>query len=573
MGASEGHAVLHCGDGPHAGWFTFRQPVKILRTREISEVAALLRQAGDAACEGLKVVGFLAYEATPAFDRALVTHPPAGWLAWFGLYSEEQVIRGIIPPHAARDSAPISWSSDTDPGTFVRNVGSIRDRIAAGETYQVNYTHRLRAPPPADAWSFFLDRLLVQPVPHASFLDMGAVAICSWSPELFFQQHGTTVTCRPMKGTAAPASDPAQLRQSPKDQAENIMIVDMIRNDLGHVATPGTIIAEPLFAIESYATVRQMTSTVTGNTSSRWFEVIPALFPCASITGAPKVRTMDLIRKLETSPRGVYTGTIGFALGSRDASFNVAIRTAMVDRARGVMEYGVGAGIVWDSDPGQEWAECRRKTTVLEAPSRSFELLETLRWTPDEGYIHQEAHLLRLLASADFWGFRADVPALRETMNRAAETWTRIPLRVRLLAGRLGNVRVEGTPLASAPERIHAVWDDRPLRTENPLLYHKTTDRSVYEEARARHPGEEDVLLWNAGGYACEFTVGNLVARIDGHLITPPVHHGLLPGVLRALELAAGTIREAPISREALMRAEAVYRISSLRGWVPVELR
>ncbi len=571
MGDSEGYAVLHCGNGPHAGWFTFRDPVRILRTRKASEVAGLLRQASEAVRGGLKAVGFLAYEAAPAFDRALVTHPCAGWLAWFGLYHEETVRRGILAPHAAQPLPPVSWRPDIDYAAFAAGVEDVRRRIATGETYQANYTHRLHAETHADAWSLFLDRLLVQPVPHAGYLDMGDIALCSWSPELFFHQHGQAVTCRPMKGTAGPACDPALLL-SAKNRAENIMIVDMIRNDLGRVATPGSIRAEPLFALESYATVRQMTSTVTASTPADWSEVLHALFPCASITGAPKVRTMEILRALEPSPRGAYTGALGFALGPQDASFNVSIRTAVVNRARGTAEYGVGSGIVWDSRPDEEWEECQRKTSVLKASARPFELLETLRWTPTQGFGHREAHLKRLQVSAAFWGFHLDGTTLREALDREATTWPQVPMRVRLQAGRSGGYRIDGVPLPVGPERIQAAWDDRPLRTENPLLYHKTTDRTVYDEARARHPGAGDVLLWNTDGYACEFTIGNLVARIDGCLVTPPVHHGLLPGVLRARELADGKIREAPVTRKSLLRAEAVYRISSLRGWVPVDL-
>lgn len=573
MTGCEGHAVIHCGDGPHAGWHTFRNPARTLRTREISGVADIVRQAADATRAGWKVAGYVAYEAAPAFDHALAAHPPAGWLAWFGLYSPDQVRRGIEPPHAFQPVPPVEWHGDIDQAAFSDGIASIRERIAAGETYQVNYTHRLHATADVDAWSLFLDRLLVQPVPHAAFLDMGDTAICSWSPELFFQQHGRRVVCRPMKGTARPQADSGELGGSGKNRAENIMIVDMIRNDLGRVATPGTVRADRLFEVENYSTVQQMTSTVTAETDTDWAGVFGALFPCASVTGAPKVHTMGIIRELEPSPRGVYTGAVGFAFGPRDAAFNVAIRTAVLDRPGRTMEYGVGSGVVWDSVADDEWEECARKSSMLKKDAQAFDLLETLRWSPDEQYVHLDSHLRRLLNSASVWGFHVTEEALLAALRHAASAWSRTPMRVRLLAGRQGVIRVEGTPLAPAPERIRAVLDDRPVPTSDPLLYHKTTARAVYDQARARHPDADDVLLWNAAGHACEFTIGNLVAEIDGRLLTPPVHDGLLPGVQRALELAAGKILEAAITVADLKRSTAIYRINSLRGWIPVDLK
>ena len=572
MSGCEGHAVIHCGDGPHTGWHTFRNPATILRTRKVSDVAALVRQAADATQAGWKVAGFVAYEAAPAFDHALIAHPPDGWLAWFGLYPADHVRRGIEPPVPFQPVPMIEWKADIDEAAFSAGIASIREHIAAGETYQVNFTHRLHAETSTDAWSVFLDRLLVQPVPHAAYLDMGDAAICSWSPELFFHQHGRRVVCRPMKGTARPQSDIGELRGSGKNRAENIMIVDMIRNDLGRVATPGTVRADRLFEVENYASVQQMTSTVTAETDTDWAGVFGALFPCASVTGAPKVRTMRIIHALEPSARGVYTGAVGFAFAPREAAFNVAIRTAAVDRPGEVMEYGVGSGVVWDSVAAEEWEECSRKSSMLRTASPGFDLLETLRWEPEEQYIHLEHHLQRLLKSASFWGFQ-DVKeeALRGALHHAAATWSGTPMRARLLAGRHGVIRVEGSPLAPAPARVRAVLDDRPVPTSDPLLYHKTTLRSVYDRARARHPEADDVLLWNAAGHACEFTIGNLVVELDGRRITPPVHHGLLPGVRRALDVESGRIHEAAVTLDDLKRASAVYRINSLRGWTPVD--
>ncbi|MFO1491401.1 MAG: chorismate-binding protein [Kiritimatiellia bacterium] len=423
------------------------------------------------------VAGFVAYEAALAFDRARDPRP-AGPLAWFLAVRSGQRPPRHIPPHPPAGPAAPDWRG-TRTRTGSRRASPPSWKIAAGETYQVNATHRLRAGFRGDPWALFLDRLLVQPAPHAAFLDLGDLAVCSWSPELFFHQQGSTVTCRPMKGTGAATAEPSVLRGSEKDRAENIMIVDMVRNDLGHIAHPGSVRAEPLFTVETYRTVQQMTSTVTAGTDEAWPGVFRALFPCASVTGAPKVQTMRIIRELEDTPRKVYTGAIGCAFGPRDAEFNVAIRTAVV--AGGAAEYGVGSGIVWDSTAAEEWSECagcrmlgKRPPEVRSARDPALEPFRRVRAAGGPSGAP--------LRSAAFFNCPVDRRAVDRALARAADTWPRADMRGAAAGGSRRRPPRRSRPPAPRPTAPAGGADDRPVCTADPFLYHKTTHRAVYDE-------------------------------------------------------------------------------------------
>lgn len=629
-------------------WWRFAAPEAVLRARLAKEVPALLREVEAAAAGGLWAVGFVAYEAAAGFDRALVTRGPAedeaGAVpaAWFALFREPRVEEAPPGPHGGPVPAPRLRPTLSD-AAYLAGVEAIRSAIARGDTYQANLTYRLRGslaggPRPLALFAA-LDRS--QPSPYAAYLDLGGQAVCSVSPELFFERRGRRLLCRPMKGTAPRARTAAgdrelaaALRRSPKERAENLMIVDMVRNDLGRIARPGSVRVRSLFDVACYPTVHQMTSDVEAESGAGLAELFGALFPSASVTGAPKVRTMEILAGLETSPRGVYTGAVGWVAPGGDARFNVAIRTAWLDRgarapwaaepgeAAGAardggpwLEYGTGGGVVWDSDPERELEETRTKALVLEralaeAPTspeaagpppgsgagrgegtaepgdpaaRPFRLLETLLWRPGVGYALLERHLQRLAGSAEYFELPAD---LREIEGYLAELDRRLRSvgakteggrqRVRLLVDASGAVSLEATPL----ERAHRPWRVAlaadPVDPADPFLCHKTTRREVYEralaEGRRRRPGLDDVLLWNPAGELTESTVANLVLRLGGELVTPPAAAGLLPGTLRAELLARGRVREAALALEDLDRAEGVYLVNSLRGWIPARL-
>jgi para-aminobenzoate synthetase/4-amino-4-deoxychorismate lyase len=598
----------------HAGkWLQFQSPEKVLRADTLEEVLPRLEEAEQS---GLFAAGLIAYEASPAFDPALTTHDSNGFpLLCLGLFQAPVVLDDIEePPDAHFEIGQMKPSVSRKQFTEV--ISRIKEQIAAGATYQVNYTYRLKAEFSGDAWAFFCDLVRDQRTDHAVFIETDEFTICSASPELFFSYSNGHIVARPMKGTARRGrtfdEDGRQaeaLRLSEKDRAENIMIVDMIRNDIGRVAIPGSVETLSTYDIEKYPTIWQMTSTVEGrinhedtkNTkayhnkelqasrssclrgdkNSALLDVIKALFPCASITGAPKAKTMEIIQELESSPRKVYTGALGFITPAGEASFNVAIRTAVIDKATGILEYGVGGGIVWDSDADEEYEETLTKARILTAPRPDFELLETLLWTPSAGYFLLNEHLQRLGKSAAYFDIPLDIHAVLNALEETADQLEQVPHRIRLLVSREGDSEIQTFPLEegragspSAPRTaqrsvptLSVALAKEPIDSEHVFLFHKTTHRDVYEQARADRPDTDDVILWNERGEVTESTVANIVIRKGGRLVTPPVDSGLLAGTFRGALLASGEITEATVSIDELRSADEVYLINSVQKW------
>ncbi len=415
--------VLLRDNGAH--WLSFRNPVEVLAVHDLAGVRPALEKISETVeNQGLYAAGFLAYEAAPAFDPALQVRPPGSLpLLWFGLYPAPET----VPPPGQGDPASYAlgeWRPSVSLAEYLHAFNCVKEHIARGETYQVNYTYRLRADFSGSAWDLFLHLARAQQANYSAFLDLGDYAICSASPELFFRQDGARLTSLPMKGTAPRGRTLAEdqalidwLHHSEKNRAENVMIVDMIRNDLGRIAAIGSIHVPRLFDIERYPTVLQMTSTVNAETEAGFPEIMAALFPCASITGAPKVRTMQIIAALEGTPRGLYTGCIGYLAPGRQAQFNVAIRTVTIDRLSSQAEYGVGGGIVWDSEGEDEYQECKIKARVLAQAPPAFDLLETMLWEPESGYFLLQEHLSRLAASAEYFQFTADLEAISRELG------------------------------------------------------------------------------------------------------------------------------------------------------------
>jgi para-aminobenzoate synthetase/4-amino-4-deoxychorismate lyase len=555
-------------------WLYFTQPHQIIQANTLSEVLPALRQIQDLVeSKDWHAAGFLSYEAAPAFDDALQTRPLTGFpLLWFGLYPPPRL---VSLPEPASPKPALTWSPTVDRQTYNHAIAQIKEHIARGRTYQVNYTMRLRAAFNTDPWNFFLHLAQTQNN-HAAYLDMGRFVVASASPEIFFTLDGETITCRPMKGTAqrgrTTLEDRKQaqwLQASEKNRAENVMIVDMIRNDLNRIARVGSVRVPQLFAVEKYPTLWQMTSTVTAQTTAPPTEILKALFPCASITGAPKVSTMKIIAALETTPRGIYTGSIGHIAPGRKASFNVAIRTTWIDRDAQTAEYGAGGGIVWDSASADEYAEALLKTRVLTETPLAFSLLETMRWTPQEGFFLRGKHIARLLDTAEYFDFSAPSQTTLETyLDDIASRFTS-PQRVRILLARNGELSSEAQalPTAEKSQPLKAALAKQAVSSADVFLYHKTTHRHVYETALQNFPGADDVLLYNERGELTEFTIGNLIVRIGGKLYTPPLSCGLLPGTFRAHLLETGQAQERVILREELDACTEIFRVNSVRGW------
>lgn len=562
-------------------WLQFTAPSRVLTTHRTGEVLAIVRQVEKAVeQEGVHAAGFISYEASGAFDPCLPVKIDTGFpLVWFGLFTKVREI--TVEPGGFDAGTALQWEPSVTREEYDACLRAIRRHIYDGDTYQVNFTYRLRARAQVDPWALFVQIAGDGEAPFAAFVDTGEWAICSASPELFLRREGDRLESRPMKGTAPRGlwyEDDLAKREhligSEKERAENLMIVDMVRNDLGRMAERGSVQVPALFEAERYPTLWQLTSTVQARTNEPLDRILEAAFPPASITGAPKKRTMEIIEELESTPRRIYTGTIGFVAPGGRAQFNVAIRTVLLHKAAGNAEYGVGGGIVWDSKPESEFEECRTKMKVLTPLPRDFDLLETLSWSPDEGYSLLAYHLRRLARSAEYFGFRMDQGNVMAQLASAAEGLPRGPHRMRLLASRAGGVRCEAAPLdLSARGFNDVVFAQAPVESRDVFLYHKTTRRLVYEDALRTRPGSEDVLLFNESGQITESTVANVAVEIDGVLCTPPVRCGLLPGTQRAELIDHGLLEERAISIQEALQSPNIYLLNSVRGMHKVHIR
>lgn len=582
-------------DAASGKWRVFERPLEIVMARDVHNVLPALEKVENECIRHQRyAAGFLSYEAAPAFDGALKTRPADDFpLLWFGVYDHASECaldeleslgpardrpRGVARGRpAAAGTAEEHWAASITADRYADVFDQLQEFIRNGDTYQVNYTYRIRARLQSDPFALFLQLARTQSPPFGAYVDTGKWAVCSASPELFFHRAGERVESRPMKGTAARGlwfeqdiENARRLRESDKERSENVMIVDMVRNDLGRVARPGSVRVANLFDVERHPTVLQLTSTVAAETDASLVDLMRALFPPASITGTPKARTMDIIDGVECSPRHIYTGTIGFVEPGGRSQFNVAIRTVLVNRATGEAEYGVGGGIVADSNCADEWGESRIKSRALAARPASFDLLETMLWTPDAGYLLLGRHLKRLLQSADYFGFEVDVLDVRDRLERYAMSLTPTPHRVRLTVSRRGAVDITSKPLDEHEGFSTIALAASPIDPANPFLYHKTTNRTMYDAAIAARPGFADVLLYNDRGELTESTIANLIVEIGGALLTPPIACGLLPGTLRAHLIDEGKIREKVITVQELSSASECYLVNSVRGFHPV---
>lgn len=556
--------------GPQGWAASFAEPAEIRTAGSLAEVRPLIEAAEAWAAAGAYAVLALAYEAAPAFDPALRVRPGGSFpLAWAARYAAP-----CPPPVTAGAFELGPWHENLERGDYLMAAAAVRELLGQGEAYQVNLTFSCQAGLQGDPLGLFLAD--AGHGGYQAFLDLGQSQVLCFSPELFFALRGDLLTTRPMKGTLAraPGADPASARAAlaacPKNRAENVMIVDLLRNDLGRIAVTGSVDVTRMCEVETYPTVLQMTSTVTARRRpgvGLW-QTLAALFPCGSVTGAPKIRAMEIIADLETAPRGLYCGALGWLSPGGDATFCVPIRTAV--HRQGALSLGVGGGVTFDSQPAAEWDECLAKRAFLEP---SFRLLETLRL--DRGrFALLDGHLARLAKSAEQLSRPVDLCAARAALQGLAAARPKGRWRVRLLADAAGGIEVTAEPMgrlggSAGPVGLAA----EPVSAFDPWLRHKTTRREVYARALASRPDCRDVILWNERGEITEATIANVVLRLRGRLLTPAASCGLLPGVRRAALLDRGRVAEAVLTRQDLFRAEAVWLVNSLRGWRRAELR
>lgn len=550
----------------------YREPVRVLEARTPEQVRTLLEQVRGAATAGLHAAGLLTYEASAAFET-LPQLPATGPLAWFGLFERFNVVDALalLPDPAGAHIGPaqplIARAAYDDRFALVQAL------IAAGDVYQANLTFPASVAIAGDPLAAYAAIRARAAAGWGAVVATGSATILSFSPELFFALDGRTLTARPMKGTARRLPDPAEdaqaataLAADPKQRAENLIIVDLIRNDLSRVADPGSVAVPALFAVERYPTVHQMTSTVTARLADGKdaVDVLCAAFPCGSITGAPKLRAIEALAAIEDARRGVYTGAIGRIDADGDAQFNVAIRTLTIRNGQAVM--GLGGGIVADSRPDEEWDEALAKGAFLTAGQRPVDLIETMAFDPVTGIALLERHLARLAASAAALGLRCDRHAARNALH-AATFRLRAPRRVRLLLATSGMLAIETGPLPPAPASTLAVAIvPLPVASSDFRLRHKTSDRGFYDAAR-RAAGTAEVMFEDADGFLTEGSFTSLFVERGGQLLTPPLARGLLPGVLRAELIATGRAVEAELTRADL--ADGFLLGNAVRGLVP----
>lgn len=570
---SKNSAVLY--DSQHQTWLGFSQPIAVLTAYDYSEISAIL-DAVQQAIEDYSYygVGFLSYEAAPAFDRSFRVKTESNFpLIWFALYEQAHV----ISPPDLRDRVPISlpWQPSISQAKYQDCLAKIKNYIAQGLTYQVNYSFRLRTEFNLDPWLYFWQLNQAQDGLYSAYINIENWAICSASPELFFQKRDREIICRPMKGTAPRGLTYKRdrelahiLKNSPKEQAENLMIADMIRNDLGRIADTGSVKVQQLFNIEKYPTLWQMTSPIECQTDANIKDIFKALFPCASIVGAPKTSTLKIIAELEDSPRRIYTGTIGFITPNNRAQFNVAIRTVLIDKQNQQAEYGVGGGIVWDSTETNEYEECCTKAKILTRQQPNFALLESILWTPEKSYFLLDLHLARLQESAAYFNFSVDLEKVRDRLNHLAQTLPPKPHKIRLQCHKNGTIEINSKILKTQPQHqlLKVGLAQSPININSPFLYHKTTHRRHYESFQKQHPQYDDVLLWNENQELTESCIANIIVETqDGKWYTPPVKSGLLPGTYRAWLLQQNRVQEKAIPLAGLSLYSRIFLVNSVR--------
>ncbi len=581
-----GTVLLHDNLGPQGQNLLFTQPREVLVAHDAATARSALRRLESAGREGLWAAGYLAYELGFLFEERLTGLLPektATPLLWFGLYDAPQwpdatglaALFDRTGEGKVRDLEPCLSLSEYE-AAFAR----VKSLIAAGDTYQVNLTLKARFHCQGDPQGLYRTLTRSQPVAYGSFIHAGDHYVLSRSPELFVSGEGDRLRARPMKGTlkrgrtlAEDDTGRAALAGDEKNRAENLMIVDLLRNDLGRIAQIGSVRVTDLFTVETYRSLHTMTSGIEARKRPGlgMVDLLENLFPCGSIIGAPKLRAMEIIHEVEKGPRGLYTGSIGYIAPNGDLAFNVAIRTAVID-AEGRGEIGIGGGIVSDSVAADEYEEALLKLKFLSDPAPPVTLIETFRWTPEDGYALHHRHLERLIDSASYFALPASRDGVAVFLAEKARDWT-APMRVRLTLSDAG-LGLTAVPLPPTPEHFRFAIATEILDSASVWLAHKTTNRAFYDQPRQRAhdaAGLDELVFSNERGELTEGSFTNLFVQRGGTLVTPPLSSGLLPGTLRAELIATGKAQERVLTLADLHAAEAIFLGNSVRGLVPAQ--
>ena len=549
--------------------YLFTKPIKELKTKNLDQVEALLREVEAYQEKGFYAVGYVSYEAAPAFEKKFAVHPApllGEYLLYFTIHEEVETLP--FPEDYEAVDLPANWKEEVEAPAYQEAIETIHHHIRQGDTYQVNYTVQLSQELKSDPFAIY-NRLVVEQKAHYNaFIQHDDVSILSISPELFFEQDDRLLTTRPMKGTTcrgltnqADLQEAAWLKADPKNRAENMMIVDLLRNDMNRISEIGSEQVTRLCQVEQYSTVWQMTSTIESRLRSEidLLQTFRALFPCGSITGAPKISTMEIIQKTEKAPRGVYCGTIGILLPRGKRIFNVAIRTLQMQGGQAI--YGVGGGITWDSKWESEYQETKQKSAVLYRQEPRFELLTT-------GRIHQgeltflEQHLTRLREASRYFAYPYDEQKLlKELQEELAHLESNLDYRCRIALQKNGTFHLEITELTDLPASyLQAQLTEQKLDLATPFTYFKTSQRDHLSQS------EREQIFHLPDGTLLETTIGNLVLEIGGQLYTPPAHLPLLDGIYRRHLLETQQVEEKLLTLNDLKNADRIYACNALRG-------
>lgn len=592
-GLSEAFVLLDNSSGSCSPSLLFTEPRDIVSVETPDEVGPAIERIEAAVANGLHAAGFFSYELGYVMEpkiSGLMPEKRGMPLLWFGLYDAPRQMTGpgVLEwlNETTRSSShefsdvELAWTRKDYEARFNKALELIR----AGDIYQINLTFKARFKLLGSPLTFYRDLRAKQPVAYGAVVDTGYATVLSASPELFIAQEGRAIHTRPMKGTAArlgaidaDALQRRELASDAKQRAENLMIVDLMRNDLGRIAEIGSVRVDDLFTVETFKTLHQMTSGVTATLRADMGlkELLAGIYPPGSITGAPKIRAMELIADLETEARGVYCGAIGHISPEARSQFNVAIRTPVIMRG-GEGEMGIGSGIVYDSKGGSEYEECLLKMKFLTDPPKPFELIETMLHEPGKGLWLEERHFERLRSSAAYFAFQFDEQRIKETIAGTLDQRRDQRLRVRLTIAEDGTPCVGVTELeaGSTTSVMRYVVSPTRLNSANPFLYHKTTRREVYDSEWRKYyeeVGADEVIYLNQDGALAEGSRTTIFVEKDGVLVTPPLEVGLLPGTLRAELLASGQAIEGRLYLADLERAKSCFLGNSVRGLVPAE--
>jgi para-aminobenzoate synthetase/4-amino-4-deoxychorismate lyase len=578
-----GTVLLHDNLNPDGQNLLFENAREVLVAHTVEEATHALARMAEAGRQGLWAAGYLAYELGFLFEERLEPLLPARSktpLLWLGLYDAPKRLAAdevahLLSAAAAGRAGPVTPALVL--GDYERAFERVKALIAAGDCYQVNLTFKAHFDLEGDPLALYRTLAHSQKCAYGAYIHAGDHHVLSRSPELFVSGMGDVLRARPMKGTlkrgrslAEDATGRAALASDEKNRAENLMIVDLLRNDLGRIAEIGSVKVTDLFTVETFSTLHTMTSGIEARRRDGVgiIDVLENLFPCGSITGAPKVRAMEIIDQVEQAPRGLYTGAIGYVAPNGDFAFNVAIRTAVIDAA-GHGEIGIGGGIVADSVAGDEYREALLKMKFLSDPAPPVVLIETFKWTPDEGYALLDRHLDRLIASASYFALPVSREAAAAFLAGRARDWTQA-MRVRLTLAE-GGLDLTAVPLPPTPEKFRFAVAPEPLDSASIWLAHKTTNRAFYDAPRQKahdERGLDELVFTNERGELTEGSFTNLFVELEGHLLTPPLASGVLAGTLRAELIAEGKAEERILTLADLRNADAIWLGNSVRGLI-----